>query len=256
MIDALYEGTFSVGMDKQFNPIQRSEPAAKGALKISLNPFLIQTRERNILIDCGLGDYGVKSHLPILQDNLKRFGLIEEDISDVVCSHLHWDHIGGLAHQKHGEMALTFPEASIWLSGQEWKQVNERYDEENVKGDFLQFLDANADLHFLNDGDSPFDGVEVEVIGGHTEFSLVVWIDLPGVKFLMAGDVIGTKGAINRSYSAKYDFDGKRSQMQRTRLIKQCWEDVFGILCYHDNDMPLIRLTGFSEDNGYSFTSI
>lgn len=255
MIDALNEGTFSVGMDKQFNPIQRSVQAAKGALKISLNPFLIQTRDRNILIDCGLGDYGVRSHIPILQDNLKRFGLFEDDITDVICSHLHWDHIGGLAHTRNGKMALTFEDARIWLSGQEWKQVFEREDDENAKADFIQFLDANADLNFLTDGDSPFEGVEVEVIGGHTEFSLGIWIDLPGVKYLMAGDVLGTKGGINRKYSAKYDFDGKKSQMQRERLVKQCYEDVFGILCYHDVDMPLIRLTGYSEDNGYAFTS-
>lgn len=255
MIDALYEGTFSVGMDKRFHPIQRSEPAAKGALKISLNPFLVQTRDRNILIDCGLGDYGVSSHIPILRENLRRVGLDAEDITDVICSHLHWDHIGGLAHQHDGNMTLTFSEASVWLSGQEWRQVNERYDDENAKAEFLQFLDANADLNFLSDGDSPFDGVDVEVIGGHTEFSLGIWVDLPGVRFLMAGDVLGTKGAINRSYSAKYDFDGKRSQMQRTRLLAQCWEDGYGLLCYHDNDLPLIRLTGHGDDSGYTFTS-
>ncbi|MEX0823795.1 MAG: hypothetical protein WD008_05360, partial [Balneolaceae bacterium] len=51
----LYEGTFSVGLDKKFNRINRNDTPKKGALKLSINPFLIKDGNRNILFDAGLG---------------------------------------------------------------------------------------------------------------------------------------------------------------------------------------------------------
>jgi glyoxylase-like metal-dependent hydrolase (beta-lactamase superfamily II) len=241
MIHALYEGTFSVGWDKAFHPIERDGKAAQGALKISLNPFLIQTRTDAVLIDCGLGDYGIRSHIPILERNLQAHGLTPADISAVICSHLHWDHIGGLAHRKDGSWTATFPNASVWMCGAEWDKVRFRTGEEDVKRDFIDALESVVDVRFLRDGDSPRDGITTEVIGGHTEHSLGIWLDLPGMRYLMAGDVIGTRGSLARRYAAKYDFDGRRAQEQRDRLSRICVQEGFGLLCYHDNHMPVLE---------------
>lgn len=245
MIHALYEGTFSVGWDKAFHPIGRDGKAAAGALKISLNPFLIQTRTDAMLIDCGLGDYGITSHIPILTRNLAGHGLSPADITAVVCSHLHWDHIGGLAHQQDGGWKATFPNATVWMCGDEWEKVRRQTGEEDVRREFIDALESNTDLQFLRDGDSPMDGVGVEVIGGHTEFSLGIWLDLPGVKYLMAGDVMGTRGSLTRRYAAKYDFDGRKAQEQRDRLSRICVRDGFGLLCYHDNHVPILEAGTF-----------
>lgn len=241
MIHALYEGTFSVGWDKAFHPIDRDGKAAQGALKISLNPFLIQTRTDAILIDCGLGDYGITSHIPILERNLDAHGLTPADITTVLCSHLHWDHIGGLAHRVDERWRATFPNASVWMCRAEWDKVRRLTGEEDVKRDFIEALERHVDLRFLSDGDSPLDGITMEVIGGHTEYSLGIWVDLPGMKYLMAGDVMGTRGSLSRRYAAKYDFDGRRAQEQRDRLSRICVRDGFGLLCYHDNHVPILE---------------
>lgn len=241
MIHALYEGTFSVGLDKAFHRIERDGKAAPGALKISLNPFLIHTRTEAVLIDCGLGDYGITSHIPILERNLAAHGLMPADITAVVCSHLHWDHIGGLSHRVDGRWRATFPNASVWMCRAEWEKVRRLTGEEDVKRDFIDALESHVDLHFLADGASPLDGITMEVIGGHTEFSLGIWVDLPGMKYLMAGDVMGTRGSLSRRYAAKYDFDGRRAQEQRDRLSRICVRDGFGLLCYHDNHVPILE---------------
>ncbi len=55
-VTPLYEGTFSVGTDKKFIRIHKSDPPRKASLKLSINPFLIQDGERNLLFDAGLGD--------------------------------------------------------------------------------------------------------------------------------------------------------------------------------------------------------
>src|SRR5699024_4407997 len=93
----LYEGTFSVGLDKKFNRIGREDPPAKGALKIALNPFLIRSDDKKILFDVGIGDFGEDTSTEIIKENLADHGLTEYDITDIFASHLHYDHIGGLA---------------------------------------------------------------------------------------------------------------------------------------------------------------
>ncbi len=253
MVKPLYEGTYSVGWDKVFHPIGRDGQAAKGALKISLNPFLFRVDGRVVLIDTGLGDGGIESHIPILEANLTAEGVGFDDVTDVLCSHLHGDHIGGLAHREHGFWKPTFPNARVWLSGQEWDKVRKVTDGEDAKAEFLHVMEAQLDLHLLKADDSPFAGVVNETIGGHTEFSLAYWIEAPGLKFVMAGDVIGTKGSINRTYAAKYDFDPETSKRQRERIVERCWNEGYGLLCYHDNDLPVLRLTDRKPTTGYIF---
>lgn len=248
----LYEGTFSVGLDKKFNRINRNDPPAKGALKISLNPFLISTNERNYLFDVGIGDFGEDTSTETIKQNLAQFGLTEYDITDVFVSHLHYDHIGGLAGRGQGYWELTFPEAKLWLSQKGWEKVldmDEYYDEE--KSEFATFLDAKADIHFLNDEDEPYPEITVRKIGGHTEYSQVLLFDDGSKKYLMAGDVLATRGEVNRKFAAKYDFDPKQSMRVRRELTEKAYRESYSIMGYHDSHHPLFRLVDHDDNRGY-----
>lgn len=253
----LYEGTFSVGLDKKFVRIDRDAPPAKGALKLSLNPVLIHTPDRNYLFDCGIGEFGEDTGLDVIRNNLEMHGLTEFDITDIFLSHLHYDHIGGLAHRENGYWELSFPEAKVWVSRKGWDKVTakeEYYDEEKTA--FISFIDAKADLHFLDEEDQPYPELKVRKIGGHTEFHQVLLFDDGNHKYMQAGDVIGTKGAINRSYAAKYDYEPKVSQKRREELAKLAFEEVYTILCYHEDRNPMFTLTAYDDKKGYSTKNI
>lgn len=250
-VHALHLGTFSVGLDKRFIRLEEGEPAPKGALRISMNPLLIQNNGQNLLVDCGLGDFGEESHVPYLISKLEEHNLTPDNISDIFLSHLHFDHIGGLASRENGYWELTFPNARIWLSGEEWKKLKTIPKEDIIREQFIDFIEINADLNFVNNRDKPFDGVETRVIGGHTEFSLGLFFRFGDLRMLNAGDVIGTRGHINRKFAAKYDFDGKKSQQNRDELIAMAFDENYIILAYHDTEMPIFRLKAFDEDKGY-----
>lgn len=251
-VAALYEGTFSVGLDRIFNRIPKDGQPAKGALKISLNPFLIVTPDRNILFDCGIGEFGEDTGPHFIRKNLEEHGLTEFDITDVFLSHLHYDHIGGLANKENGYWELTFPDAKIWTSEKDWERATAKevwYDEE--KTEFLSFVDARADIHFLNEQDQPYPEISVEKIGGHTEHHLVLLFNDGTNKFLQAGDVIATRSQINRKFAAKYDFDPQTSQAQRERLAKLAFDEGYIVLGFHDDQDPIVKITGYDEKTGY-----
>lgn len=255
----LYEGTFSVGLDKKFCRINRDDDPARGALKISLNPFLIRHRadDRNILLDAGIGDFGEETSTDAIKANLEKRELSERDVTDVFASHLHYDHIGGLAGRDSGYWELTFPEARIWVSRKGWEKatgLEEYYDAE--KTEFLHFLDARADLRLLDEEAEPIPGVRVRRIGGHTEFSQVLYFEGDGEKFLMAGDVLATRGEVNRKFAAKYDYDAEASMKVRRELVKQAHEEGYTVMGYHDSYHPLFRLTDYHEKQGYTIEPV
>ena len=253
----LYQGTFSVGLDKKFNRINRDDPPAKGALKISLNPFLIQTEDRNYLFDVGIGDFGENTGAQDLVESLGKFGLSEYDITDIFASHLHYDHIGGLAGKASGYWELTFPDANIWVSKNGWDKVmglDEYYDDE--KTEFAHFLNAKANFRFLDEEDQPFSEISVKKIGGHTEFSQVLLYDDGSNKYMMAGDVLATRGEVNRKFAAKYDFDAKQSMKIRKELLQKAYEENYTIMGYHDSHHSLFKLTDYSEDKGYTIENL
>ena len=253
MVKPLYEGTFSVGLDKKFKSIGKKDSPEKGALKLSINPFLIKSEERNYLIDAGLGDFGEDTTTQIILDNLEREGLTEFDITDIFLSHLHYDHLGGLAGRENGYWDLTFPEAKIWASGGGWeKAMNYKGDiDDELNSEFIHFLDARADIHFLKDDDQPYPDISVKKIGGHTEFSQVIYFKSDGRSYMMAGDVIGTKSKINRKFAAKYDYEPKHSMKVRENLKKIAFEKEYIILAYHETEHPMFQLTDFDEKKGY-----
>lgn len=253
----LYEGTFSVGLDKKFNRIDRNNPPAKGALKISLNPFLIQSGDKNILFDVGIGDFGEDTNTEIIKENLANYDLTEYDITDIFASHLHYDHIGGLAGQSSGYWELTFPDANLWVSKQGWQKMidmDEYYDEEKTA--FAHFLDAKANLQFLDHEDKPYPEITVKKIGGHTEFSQVLLFNDGNQKYLMAGDVLATRGEVNRKFAAKYDFDADQSMKVRKELTQKAYEEGYTIMGYHDSHHPLFNLTNYDEQQGYKIEPI
>lgn len=253
---ALYEGTYSVGLDKNFVRIKPTDPPLKGTLKLSLNPFLIKKGDRNFLIDAGPGFYGPEDHYEWMQDNLSRHELTLEDITDIVCSHLHSDHIGGLAYQYDDKWGLTFPHAKVWVQQNDWENAVAKDNKEDRRSQFIQFVNREANLGFLRDGDRPYPELSVEVIGGHTQYSLAIYFESGSGKYIMAGDVLATQGQVNRKFAAKYDYDGKKSMQIRERLIRKAYEDGFTVLAYHSTESPMFRLVDYSEDKGYVIEAV
>lgn len=243
-VDALYEGTWSVGLDKVFHPMNRDEPARKGALKLSINPFLIQHRDRILLFDAGLGDLAEESSTERLLENLQSCGVESTDVTDVIVSHLHYDHFAGLVRHEDGFPDLTFPDATIRVNGEDWQTLRDRDGDtdDDMRKTLFHFLDARADLQFLEHEDEPFPGLKTRVIGGHTRHSQLLEYSDGETTWLMAGDNLGRRAAILQNFKAKYDHDPEASHRFRESLRERAASENIMLMAYHDSESPLFRV--------------
>jgi glyoxylase-like metal-dependent hydrolase (beta-lactamase superfamily II) len=257
-VHVLYEGTFSVGMDKVFNPISKKDPPKKGALKLSINPFLICEENRNILFDVGIGDLlSDTASVDTMAENLAVHNLTELDITDIFISHLHYDHFAGLANQKNGYWDLTFPNAAVYVSESGWKNLLESVKkEDDIRQSFVHFLDAKADLHFLSDNENPIPNVRTKTVGGHTKYHQVLFYENGDHKYIMAGDVVGRRIAVNRNFAAKFDYEPKVSMEWRTTLKEKAYNDKFTFMAYHETDHPLFTLIEKAGQQGFKIKNI
>lgn len=254
----LYEGTFSVGTDKVFRRIDKNDPPHKRALKLSINPFLIDDGDHKILFDAGLGDlFGGDTTIETILTNLEEHSISDYEITDIFLSHLHFDHIAGLANRQNGYWELTFPQANIHVSEHAWKKLYSLIDDHlDMEQDFIHFLDSHGEIRFLTTDDQPLKYARTEMIGGHTEFHQVLFYENGNSKYLMAGDVIGTKSSVNRSYAAKFDHNPKEGMEQRNRLQKLAHDDNYAIMAYHETHHPIFKLVDFEKNKGYKFQNI
>jgi len=109
--------------ERQFPPDERNR------VIFALRCMLIVDGERRILVDNGIGGrwdgrhrdmYGLEA-ARTLEDQLKKAGFSREDITDVVLTHLHFDHAGGTTSETHGGSALAFPNATYHLQRRHWR---------------------------------------------------------------------------------------------------------------------------------------
>lgn len=258
IVAALYEGTYSVGIDKIFNKIDRDDPPANGSLKLSINPFLIQDPDHTILFDVGIGDLlSDDASIDSILNNLSKHSITELDITDIFISHLHFDHFAGLANRKSGYWDLTFPDAAIWVSEDGWKKLNDRLENKpDDQQELIHFLNTRADVRFLRDGSNPIPPVSIEKIGGHTEHHLALFYKNGDHRYVMAGDVLGRRIAVNKNFLAKFDFDPKQSMDARNRLKELAYNEKYTIMAYHETDHPLFKLVDYKSKEGYTIKNV
>lgn len=93
-------------------------------IDLDLRLWLLQTKDKKILVDTGIGDYhGEKfdSRFDVRQSQhpvtlmLKKVGLEPSDITDLIISHLHFDHAGGIGEFIDEQLVPTFPHATLHI---------------------------------------------------------------------------------------------------------------------------------------------
>ena len=141
--------------------------------------LLLVGHDRKILIDTGNGDkwqekfkalYNIDTESINLTSSLSKYGFTPDDITDVFCTHLHFDHIGGNTKIINEKLVPVFQNATYWMQKENWDLANSP--SERAQGSFLEddwsVLAQNRMIELV-DGKEPFlPNIEIELSYGHT----------------------------------------------------------------------------------------
>ncbi len=233
----LTEGLFSVDKQKNFRVL---DPNNKD-IKMAVTPFLIRNEAENILIDAGYG--WIENESPKIVENLEKLKLKTTDITKVLLSHLHKDHIDGLIDKSSDDLTLLFPSAEIYIQKREYDFALQQKESHSFDLEILDFIINHSKIIFLDDDFGQItDFISFEVVGGHTPFLQVFWIKHQSEIYFFGSDNLPQENYLHYSIAYKSDFDGKSAMSNRQIWLEKAKNQHWKILLYHDLETPILTL--------------
>ena len=225
----------------------------------ALRCLLIQTDDRNILVDTGIGDKQdekFRSHFEphgdtTLTGELEKAGLAPEDITDVFLTHLHFDHCGGAArYDAQGRIVPTFPNARYWTTRRHYDWAyspNAREAASFLKENFVPLAEAGV-LHYLPEGKMNeivpwLPGLGVQHCFGHTEDMCVLHIDLAdGRRLVFCADLLPSSFHVSLPWVMAYDVRPLDTLAEKAPFLQQASEKQWLLFLEHDPQTEVITV--------------
>lgn len=212
--------------------------------------LLLRGSGRVILVDTGLGDKQdakFRNHFHphgehTLLSSLRDLGVAREDVTDVLLTHLHFDHVGGATgFDESGRIVTTFPNAVYWTNEAQWNWAQKpnakeaaSFLPENLMPlhesgqlDMLQ-VHPGKDLHWLPE-------VTLRPLYGHTEAMLMPMIEgTDGRRLIYCADLIPSAAHVRLPWVLAYDVRPLITLQEKERLLEEAVDENAELVFEHD----------------------
>jgi glyoxylase-like metal-dependent hydrolase (beta-lactamase superfamily II) len=163
---------------------------------LSIHCLVIEVKDRKIVVDTCVGEQGLPAHVPfeVTIDFLQAMedaGFPRESIDTVLCTHLHWDHVGWNTMTVDGKLVPTFPNARYLFGQMEYDHWKDRPDDE-VNRFFSESVQAivDADLVDMVSTDHQLtEGIRLVHTPGHSPGHCAVMLESGGQTAMITGDM-------------------------------------------------------------------
>lgn len=204
--------------------------ADDGDLMVTIGGFLIETGDRKIVCDTGFGPMTVDfpGFGPFMGgkflDSFQATGLKRDEVTDVLYSHLHLDHVGWTTMEVDGKRELTFPRARHVVTQPEWdfwyggdNPIGP--DPERVQKPLLPII------RFITPGEEIAPGITVLATPGHTPGHISLRLDAGKERVMMIFDLLHCTAQFNDvDWFVAFDVDPTMAQASREKMIQTLLE--------------------------------
>ena len=222
------------------------------SIETNFNAFLIKSGGKNILIDAGAGTlFG-----PVagnLSKALEEVGVMNDDISNIIATHLHPDHIGGMISEtgeqvfKNAALTLTQDEYSFWNKEENFKSNPE---DQNLP---LSVLAAYSENLNLTSGSADLGlGLSSIDLPGHTAGHMGIMISSGNDQMAIVGDIIHAQylQINNPEIGVVFDQDVDQARQSRKRILDLLASEKIMFTGGH----LLSPAVGYVESNGLNYS--
>lgn len=212
--------------------------------------LLVETGDRLILIDNGLGDKQDQKffghyHLSgdeTLDSSLAKHGFSKSDITDVILTHLHFDHCGGSIERQGDKLVPAFANATFWSNERHWKWATQPNDRE--KASFLREnilpIQESGRLQFVpvvENGAVPFSdvpGISIRFAFGHTDAMMMPQIAVGGQTLVYMADLLPSPAHIPLPYVMAYDMFPLITMEEKKAFLEEAVQKNYLLYFEHD----------------------
>ncbi len=223
----------------------------------ALRCLLIEDGNRLILVDNGMGDkqdakffghyylHGNDS----LDKSLAQYGFHRNDITDVILTHLHFDHCGGSIMKEGDKLIPAFPNAIFWSNERHWKWATVPNDRE--KASFLKEnilpIQESGQLQFLpvSEGASFNENISLTFAHGHTDAMMLPVINYKERTIIYMADLLPSVGHLPIPYVMAYDMFPLTTLQEKKAFLQNALSKDAILFFEHDpvNECCTLQLT-------------
>jgi glyoxylase-like metal-dependent hydrolase (beta-lactamase superfamily II) len=221
---------------------------------LSLRCLLIEEEDRVILVNAGIGNKQDEKFLrhyypngkDTLEGSLAKAGYSKHDITDVIFTHLHFDHCGGGTefNENRDGYRLAFPKAVYHVSKRQWEwmlNANRRerasYLKENTEP-----LKKSGKLELFGENYSPLPGITFRLYDGHSQGMAIPIIRYNGRTLVYVSDFLPTKAHIPLSWICGFDTQPLVSLKEHEVFLEEAYKNDYILIFEHDIQTEYCRI--------------
>lgn len=201
---------------------------------------------KKILIDTGMGnkqDMNFLRHYYLngpnsLQNSFKKHGIKDIDITDVILTHLHFDHCGGSIgyNQEKTSLEPVFKNATYWVSEQQWNTANNPNKRE--KASFLPEnfipLKTSGQLKLINQNTDCTPAIRLKLFHGHTDGQIIPFVHYQNRIIVFTADLIPSTAHIPLPYIMSYDMQPLVTLEEKEHFLREAATENLILFFEHD----------------------
>ena len=231
----------------------KSHPAdERNRITLAMRALLLEGEGRRVLVDIGVGDkfppklmdiYAVDHREHTLERSLAALGLGVEDITDLVLTHLHFDHAGGSTRRQGGVLVPRLPQAHAYVQRRNWdnaQQPNPRERASYLSENYVPLMEAGR-LRLWEGPQRPWPGLELFTADGHTRGQQLVRVSGREGTIYFVADLIPTAANVRIPFVMGYDMAAIETMEEKRALLARAASEGAWVCLEHDPSIALAR---------------
>jgi len=265
-VTSIEAGMFSLDGGAMFGVVpwvfwsKTNPPDERQRIRLATRCWLVKGNNRTILVDNGNGtkwsdklkdiyhlDYGKAD----LLSSLREIGVKPSDITDVILTHLHFDHAGGSTTLENGKVVPAFPNARYYVQKKQWELSQNPSDKDRgsfMRDDYMPLKESGM-LELVDGEGELFPGIDLLVTNGHTNSQQLPKISDGRTSMLFCCDLLPTTSHVPWPYVMAYDVRPLVTIEEKKKILGRAYEE--GWILYLEHDPATEAITLKSTEKGF-----